>query len=72
MAGKMVDSPLMISVSGVRGIVGRSLTPELIVRLGQAYGTYIRSGRVVAETEPARSTVHRLDGSAEVTFTPGR
>jgi len=40
-------SDLMISVSGVRGIVGRSLTPELIVRLGQAYGTYIRSGRVV-------------------------
>ena len=24
---------LMISISGVRGIVGRSLTPELLVRL---------------------------------------
>jgi phosphomannomutase len=38
---------LMISISGVRGIVGRSLTPELLVRLGQAFGTYLRSGRVV-------------------------
>jgi len=38
---------LMISISGVRGIVGRSLTPELLVRLGQAFGTYMRSGRIV-------------------------
>jgi phosphomannomutase len=40
-------SDLMISISGVRGIVGRSLTPELLVRLGEAFGTYMRSGRVV-------------------------
>ncbi|MCY3023440.1 MAG: phosphoglucosamine mutase [Planctomycetota bacterium] len=40
-------SDLMISISGVRGIVGRSLTPELLVRLGEAFGTYLRSGRVV-------------------------
>ena len=42
---------LMISISGVRGIVGRSLTPELLARLGQAFGTYMcsagRPGRVV-------------------------
>jgi phosphomannomutase len=41
------NSDLMISISGVRGIVGRSLTPELLVRLGEAFGTYMRSGRVV-------------------------
>jgi phosphomannomutase len=40
-------SDLMISISGVRGIVGRSLTPELLVRLGEAFGTYMQSGRVV-------------------------
>ncbi|MBE7464759.1 MAG: phosphoglucosamine mutase [Planctomycetes bacterium] len=40
-------SDLMISISGVRGIVGRSLTPELVARLGQAFGTYLCSGRVV-------------------------
>ena len=40
-------SDLMISVSGVRGIVGRSLTPSLLSRLGEAFGTYLNSGTVV-------------------------
>jgi phosphomannomutase len=43
----MKNSDLMISVSGVRGIVGQSLTPELLVRLGHAFGTYLRSGKVI-------------------------
>ncbi|MCX7805608.1 MAG: hypothetical protein N3A38_10520, partial [Planctomycetota bacterium] len=42
-----VMSDLMISVSGVRGIVGRSLTPGLLCRLGEAFGTYLNSGTVV-------------------------
>jgi len=37
----------MISVSGIRGIVGLSLTPELLVRLGHAFGTYLRGSRIV-------------------------
>ncbi len=37
----------MISISGVRGIIGKSLTPRLISSLGEAYGTYVRQGRVV-------------------------
>ena len=40
-------SSLMISISGVRGIIGESLTPELVMRLGAAFGTYTESGRVV-------------------------
>ncbi len=47
MALKGSTSDLMISISGVRGIVGRSLTPELLSRLGLAFGTYMGSGRVV-------------------------
>ncbi|HYG78531.1 MAG TPA: phosphoglucosamine mutase [Planctomycetota bacterium] len=43
----MQGSDLMISVSGIRGIVGRSLTPELLVRMGHAFGTYCRGGRIV-------------------------
>ncbi len=39
------------------------------IRLRPAARWVIRAGRVVAETEPARSIVHRPDGSAEVTFT---
>jgi phosphomannomutase len=38
---------LMISVSGVRGIVGESLTPEICTRLGAAFGTFVDGGTVV-------------------------
>ena len=40
-------SKLMIGISGVRGVVGDNLTPELLVNLGQAFGTWIESGTVV-------------------------
>ncbi|MDR2391598.1 MAG: phosphoglucosamine mutase [Planctomycetota bacterium] len=38
---------LMIGISGVRGVVGDNLTPELLVNLGQSFGTWIDSGMVV-------------------------
>ncbi len=38
---------LMISVSGVRGIVGKSLTPEVIVKYTSAFGEYCRRGTVI-------------------------
>jgi phosphomannomutase len=38
---------LKISISGVRGVVGDSLTPDLLTRFSQAFGTYVGSGRVV-------------------------
>ena len=38
---------LKISISGVRGVVGDSLTPDLLTRFSQAFGTYIGSGRIV-------------------------
>jgi phosphomannomutase len=38
---------LKISISGVRGVVGESLTPTLLVRFAQAFGTYAGSGAVV-------------------------
>jgi len=38
---------LIISVSGVRGVVGESLTPELLTRFAAAFGTYMGSGRIV-------------------------
>ena len=33
---------LMVSISGVRGIVGESLTPEVVVRYSAAFGEYVR------------------------------
>ncbi len=38
---------LMVSVSGVRGIVGQSLTPTVALEFAQAYGTLLGGGRVV-------------------------
>ncbi len=52
-------SSLMIGISGVRGIVGSDLTPELCVRLGEAFGTYIDGGVVVVgrDTRPSGDMV---------------
>jgi phosphomannomutase len=38
---------LKISISGVRGVVGESLTPSLLTRFAQAFGTYVGGGRIV-------------------------
>ena len=41
------SSDLIVSVSGIRGIVGESLTPEPAARFAAALGTFLRGGRVV-------------------------
>ena len=46
---------LMIGVSGVRGVIGRSLTPELVTRFSMAFGTYMKSGTVVVGRDTRRS-----------------
>ena len=46
---------LMVSVSGVRGIVGESLTPEICTRLGAAFGTFVEGGVVVVGRDPRLS-----------------
>ncbi len=38
---------LMVSVSGVRGIVGDGLTPEIALRFAQAFGAFSGKGKVV-------------------------
>jgi len=38
---------LMISVSGVRGIVGDGFTPDVALRFAQAYGSHFGPGRIV-------------------------
>jgi phosphomannomutase len=46
---------LKISISGVRGVVGDSLTPEMVTRFAQAFGTYVGAGRVVIGRDPRTS-----------------
>ncbi len=38
---------LMIGVSGIRGLINETLTPELALRAGEAYGTFLGGGRLV-------------------------
>ncbi|MBX7150296.1 phosphoglucosamine mutase [bacterium] len=37
----------MISVSGIRGIVGEGLTPEIITKYASAFGTWANGGKIV-------------------------
>ncbi|MDZ7337036.1 MAG: phosphoglucosamine mutase [candidate division KSB1 bacterium] len=43
----MSSERLMVSVSGIRGTVGGSLTPEVVLRYAQAYGTTVGEGAIV-------------------------
>ncbi|KAA3619933.1 MAG: phosphoglucosamine mutase [Calditrichaeota bacterium] len=54
-------SRLMISVSGIRGIVGEGLTPEIITQFAQAFGTYCESKPVVIgwDARVSGDMVHR-------------
>ena len=47
--------PLKIGITGVRGIVGETLTPELIVQFAQAFATYLGSGKILVcrDTRPS-------------------
>jgi phosphomannomutase len=47
--------PLKIGITGVRGIVGESFTPELVVEFAQAFGTYMDGGRILVcrDTRPS-------------------
>ena len=47
--------PLKIGITGVRGIVGETFTPELAVEFAQAFGTYLDSGRILVcrDTRPS-------------------
>ncbi len=40
-------SRLMVSVSGVRGEIGQTLTPEVALRFGAAFGTMLGAGKTV-------------------------
>lgn len=44
-------SELIVSVSGIRGIIGDSLTPEAACRFAAALGTHLGGGRVVVSRD---------------------
>src|SRR6266849_862647 len=42
-----IMKPLKIGITGVRGIVGETFTPEVAVGFAQAFATYLDSGRIL-------------------------
>ncbi len=55
----MKVSDLKISISGIRGIVGESLTPQLIIKFSEAFSTYIGGGTIAvgSDTRPSAEMV---------------
>ena len=47
--------PLKIGITGVRGIVGETFTPELAVEFAESFGTYLDHGRILVcrDTRPS-------------------
>ncbi len=57
-------SELIVSVSGVRGILGDSLTPENIVKYTSAFGEFVRSGKPKEQARVIVGRDGRLKGEA--------
>ncbi len=55
-------SKLMKSVSGIRGIVGDTLTPELIVKVASAFAKYTKRGTIVVgrDTRPTGESIKQI------------
>lgn len=53
--GESTVEPLKIGITGVRGVVGETLTPELVVRFAEALGAYLDGGRVLVCRDPRPS-----------------
>lgn len=52
-------SRLMMSVSGIRGVVGETMTPELILKAASAFAIYAKRGRVIIgrDSRPTGSAI---------------
>jgi phosphomannomutase len=48
-------SKLLISVSGIRGVVGESLTAQVALDYAEAFGTYLKPGKVVIGGDTRRT-----------------
>jgi phosphomannomutase len=57
---------LMVSASGVRGIVGQTLTPEVVLRVAGAHASFLEPGPIVVgrDTRPSGAWVSRLSHAA--------
>ena len=51
---------VIMSMSGVRGVVGETLTPDLVQNISLAFGTYVGKGPVIlgGDTRPSYEMLH--------------
>ena len=56
-------SRLMVSVSGVRGEIGQTLTPEVAARFGAAFGTMLGAGKTVVVGRDSRPSGQMVRGA---------
>lgn len=49
--GQSEDAPLIVSVSGIRGIVGSSLTPQVVTNFAACYGSPLTGKRVIVSRD---------------------
>jgi phosphomannomutase len=54
-SSKGLMSKLLISVSGVRGVIGESLTAQVVVDYAEAFGTYLKAGKVAVGGDSRRT-----------------
>lgn len=62
-----IQAPLIVSISGIRGIVGQSLTEEVAARFAAAFGTWLGAGRKVVlarDPRPSGETLSRACAAA--------
>lgn len=50
-------STLMVSISGVRGIIGKSLTPDVVQKYSLAFGSYLKKSPVIVGCDSRTSGV---------------
>ncbi|MCE9530271.1 MAG: phosphoglucosamine mutase [Planctomycetes bacterium] len=48
---QVIPSDLIVSVSGIRGIVGEGLTPAIATSFAAAFGTWVGGGRVIVSRD---------------------
>lgn len=74
MVGSNPENSLKISVSGVRGVVGDSLTPQLVASYAAAFGNYCGAGPILigTDTRPSREMIKQatIAGLLSVGCTP--
>ena len=60
----MSDAPLILGVSGLRGIVGQSLTPEVAVRYAAAFGDWLKERSGIVHPRVVIGRDGRIGGEA--------